>query len=1552
MSRQKVVQRKDALTKSAILVLGPPRSGTSAMCHALSILGVDFGDENRFIDPRANPHNPIFFELRTLNELNEEILNYFGASYYTANFLPQHSDFDNHCLSRFEPIIDRFLATEFGNSKIIGLKDPRFCFTLPIWQALLRKAGYSVGYVLANRSLGAVIASNVAVNGKPVEYNFALVVESVLVARYFLRHSLHVEVSYDRLVRNPEKELRPLIKQFGLNEKGLVEACSVISVTSMHFKGNDTLPPSTRDYLLDLEGSIDSSVELEYQRYREVVGAARRFAEHQVRELHDEIVLVTARSGSLQDQLEQARNTIVERDEIAAELRDQIGTLHIQLSEHAEGIATLNQELTRGAAENLHLKSEIDRLLSDVLESDRSMARLRDETTALSRQLVERNSRIVAMETDIRNHEGQAIALRHDIQCMREHLGGLEHDIATLRAELKTARCEISEREQELRQSRGELADRINEIERLRQLLDQSRTTVVERDNLVAELREELIGAHAALGERNERINNLIGEAENRAADLMRLRKQVTDSQEALRGSEAALGLILQSKSWRLTKPLRVGNRVISVLRSEFSAFRTRGSFRDPKIVVLLLWKLFDGSVLRGIRSYLSEVAANKHSCSALPDLAAVDQRYLAYWSQHEPRTSPVEDMRRAIEQQHGCRFSPIEHQSLIEHGLVPWIEISPNRPFKQAFLSPVSYLDSLSIIFFTYCEANRMTVRVTLSTTKDGLNPERPIFSHLITADKIRDGQATDIRLASRIPHADRQIFLIEIASVDAPPSARITVALAQSYYPAIVHQQQSGTEGRVLAIYFNQARDTRTRKHFAFISGCPGDSFRYRCEHHAEALRLGGYSVELFKPHQFPFDELLSNYRIVVAHRVPHTSDFEKFVSVARQKGVAVVYDVDDLIFDPDRVDQIDAVKHMTLRERAEYVDGLRRYQKALDLCDAVTVSTEKLKEEIQRLFRGKYVAIVRNRVSEEMVSLANAALDNNRPEESVVRIAYFSGTKTHQKDFSVCEEALTNLLKHRKNARLLLVGHLDVPAILKKVAGQIETHPFVAWQSLAHLYHTVDINLAPLEYKNDFTEAKSELKWLEAALLGLPTVASDLGAYRSVVKNGIDGFLCASTSEWERVLCLLVDDHQYRHQVGEAARSAVSGFCTTRTTAGLLAQQWASVLSNVPHVREKRKSDIAISFVARAPIPGTGGGYKKIFILANALFEKGYDVRVHVEAIEHLSGLSEQAIKRFCRKHFDTPESVVRVGHHTIEQSDIAIATNWPTAYVVDRLGNTSCKAYFVQDYEPLFYGRAEREYEEAERTYDLPLGIITIGSYLCGLLSKRNRMSYRQIGFAVDEAFHRSGVRRKQLLESGSGYRGQERCTILFFARPQLERRNFPVGVDALARLHRRYPHVNIQLYGMDSPVELSFPYTNLGKLSQDNLADAMAQADIHLSFSMSNISTVIYEAMACGCAAVEAKIPPVQAMVKDGEVCLLAEPTGEKTFRVLEELVTNAELRTRIAKNGLKFAERLTNKTMCDEFEQHIRAMLFLGQESRVSQDQESYDSQEQLVCLR
>ncbi len=83
------------------------------------------------------------------------------------------------------------------------------------------------------------------------------------------------------------------------------------------------------------------------------------------------------------------------------------------------------------------------------------------------------------------------------------------------------------------------------------------------------------------------------------------------------------------------------------------------------------------------------------------------------------------------------------------------------------------------------------------------------------------------------------------------------------------------------------------------------------------------------------------------------------------------------------------------------------------------------------------------------------------------------------------------------------------------------------------------SLDINLAPLEIGNPFCESKSELKFFEAGIVSVPTVATATRTFREAIADGTDGFVASSTDEWVEKVGALIADSELRVRLGRAAR-----------------------------------------------------------------------------------------------------------------------------------------------------------------------------------------------------------------------------------------------------------------------------------------------------------------------------------------------------------------------------------------------------------------------------
>lgn len=85
------------------------------------------------------------------------------------------------------------------------------------------------------------------------------------------------------------------------------------------------------------------------------------------------------------------------------------------------------------------------------------------------------------------------------------------------------------------------------------------------------------------------------------------------------------------------------------------------------------------------------------------------------------------------------------------------------------------------------------------------------------------------------------------------------------------------------------------------------------------------------------------------------------------------------------------------------------------------------------------------------------------------------------------------------------------------------------------------SLDISICPLE-DNPFNQCKSNIKWMESAMAGVPVVASNVYPYETSIEHGITGFLVKDNNDWTKYLSKLIDNPELREKMAKAAKEEV--------------------------------------------------------------------------------------------------------------------------------------------------------------------------------------------------------------------------------------------------------------------------------------------------------------------------------------------------------------------------------------------------------------------------
>ena len=327
-------------------------------------------------------------------------------------------------------------------------------------------------------------------------------------------------------------------------------------------------------------------------------------------------------------------------------------------------------------------------------------------------------------------------------------------------------------------------------------------------------------------------------------------------------------------------------------------------------------------------------------------------------------------------------------------------------------------------------------------------------------------------------------------------------------------------------------------------FISDQDGGTRRYRCHHPQEQLERQGIVTGFHKATDFHLLADALNYDIFILHRAPHSDLIGRFLALVHQRGKIAIFETDDLVFEPELVQCDGYYRSLSPIQARRYLRRIHGHLKTLEQCDYGLTSTEFLAERLES--RGKRSFIHRNSLSAELVQISEEAYQRRRArirkDEGEVVIGYSSGSVSHEQDFAVVSPVLSRLMERYTQVRLHIFGHLSLGDDLTRLGNRVERTSYMRWQELPYALSQIDINLAPLELDNPFCQSKSELKYFEAGILGIPTVASRTQAFEFAIRHGETGFLTSDTDEWMEYLELLITDPNRRRAVGEAARRDV--------------------------------------------------------------------------------------------------------------------------------------------------------------------------------------------------------------------------------------------------------------------------------------------------------------------------------------------------------------------------------------------------------------------------
>lgn len=261
---------------------------------------------------------------------------------------------------------------------------------------------------------------------------------------------------------------------------------------------------------------------------------------------------------------------------------------------------------------------------------------------------------------------------------------------------------------------------------------------------------------------------------------------------------------------------------------------------------------------------------------------------------------------------------------------------------------------------------------------------------------------------------------------------------------------------------------------------------------------------------------------FDIVFIYREAFVIGTTWFERKLKKSGAKIIFDFDDSIW-------LNDVSHGNRN-----IKWLKRPSKTADiisLSDCVFAGNRYLAEFAEKYCRN--VHIIPTTID------TNYHVPKTKKANDVVCIGW-TGTSTTLKHFETAIPALRKIKQaYGEKVRFkVIVNFAYAVPDLNLVADQWNIHTEI--DDLAEF----DIGIMPLP-DDEWSKGKCGFKGLQYMSMNIPTVMSPVGVNKEIIRDGDNGYLASSESEWVEKLSTLINSADLRQKLGENGRQTIEKF-----------------------------------------------------------------------------------------------------------------------------------------------------------------------------------------------------------------------------------------------------------------------------------------------------------------------------------------------------------------------------------------------------------------------
>lgn len=312
--------------------------------------------------------------------------------------------------------------------------------------------------------------------------------------------------------------------------------------------------------------------------------------------------------------------------------------------------------------------------------------------------------------------------------------------------------------------------------------------------------------------------------------------------------------------------------------------------------------------------------------------------------------------------------------------------------------------------------------------------------------------------------------------------------------------------------------------------------------------------------------------------------------------------------------------------------------------------------------------------------------------------------------------------------------------------------------------------------------------------------------------------------------------------------------------------------------PVCNEKPKNKKKILFV----IPGMrpySGGHTSILRLAFHLHKLGHEIAY--VSVENQSVADMEKAAKINLEHY--AGAFYGIDRLESASADIVVATSWETVFFAKKI--KGYKMYFVQDYEPYFYGYNEL-FLLAKKSYEMGFHMVSLGQWNKWKIEKECKKGKIDV---VDFPYENKEYHFKN--RNFASYQKKKKIILAVYIKQEGKR--LPNLIQLmLVGLKKEFnalgKELEVRFFGLNKADKVLLG-TNLGKLRHKELERLYHKADFGMVASMSNISLVPYEMLATGLPLIEFKNGTFEHFFGE-DAAILTDFSYEELFDKMQEAI--------------------------------------------------------------